>query len=102
LPWMEILGRYLNTDLTIFWLALTIWGGVVLYNLWGSRCGRDRMVVGFKLSMQLVSIITNIVSSNPAHDEVYSMQPNYIMWKTLLVTGDRSLIFSGYSGFLHQ
>jgi hypothetical protein len=52
--------------------------------------------------MQLVSIITNIVSSNPAHDEVYSMQPNYIMWKTLLVTGDRSLIFSGYSGFLHQ
>jgi hypothetical protein len=40
---------------------------------WG-RCGRDHMVVGFKLPMQSVPITTNIVSLNPAHGEVYLIQ----------------------------
>ena len=29
------------------------------------HCGRDRMVVGFSLSLQSVPITTNVVSSNP-------------------------------------
>jgi hypothetical protein len=44
---------------------------------------------------QSVSITTNVVSSNPA-------QARYnIMWYSLSVTCDRSMVFSGYSGFLH-
>jgi len=38
------------------------------------RRGRDRMVVGLQLPMPLVPITTTIVSSNPAHGEVYSIQ----------------------------
>jgi hypothetical protein len=34
------------------------------------RRGHDRMVVGFVIS----AIATNVVSSNPAHGEVYSIQ----------------------------
>jgi hypothetical protein len=36
--------------------------------------GRDRMIVGLQLSMQSVPITTNVVSSNPIHVEVYSIQ----------------------------
>ena len=32
---------------------------------WSGCCGRDRMIVGFKLPMQSVPIATNVVSSNP-------------------------------------
>ena len=45
-----------------------------LIKLWGSR-GRDRMVVVFiQLPMQSVPITTKVVSSNPVHGEVYSIQ----------------------------
>ena len=36
--------------------------------------GRDRMVVGLQLPVQLVPITTKGVSSNPIHSEVYSIQ----------------------------
>ena len=36
--------------------------------------GRDRMVVGLQLSMQSEHITTKVMSSNPAHGEVYSIQ----------------------------
>ena len=36
--------------------------------------GRDRMVVDFLLLVQSVHITTNVMSSNPAHDYVYSIQ----------------------------
>ena len=36
--------------------------------------GRDRMVVDLQLPMQSVSIITQVVSSNSAHGEVYMIQ----------------------------
>ena len=43
------------------------------------RRGRDRMVVGFIATyMQLVPITTNVVSSNPARGEVYSIQHHVI------------------------
>ena len=50
-----------------------------------------------KLPMQSVPIATKVVSSNPIHGEMYSMQPNVIKFDSDLqqVSG-----FSGYSGFL--
>ena len=63
------------------------------------RCGRDRMVVRFTLPVQSMPITTNVVSWKPVHGEVYSVQ-QYVI--SLSVTCDRSVVFSGYSGFLHQ
>ena len=36
--------------------------------------GHDRMVVDLQLPVQSVPITTKVVSSNPVHGEVYSMQ----------------------------
>ena len=36
--------------------------------------GRDRMVVGFITTYVISPITTNVVSSNPVHGEVYSIQ----------------------------
>ena len=38
------------------------------------RRGRDRMVVGFTNTYAISAITTKVVSSNPAHDKVYSIQ----------------------------
>jgi hypothetical protein len=40
----------------------------------GGRRGRDRMGLDLQLPMQSVPITTNVVSSNIAHGEVYSIQ----------------------------
>jgi hypothetical protein len=37
------------------------------------RRGRDRIVVGFTLPMQSVSITTDVVSSNLDHGEMYNI-----------------------------
>ena len=37
------------------------------------RHGRDSMVVVFTIPLQSVTITTKVVSLNPAHDEVYSI-----------------------------
>jgi hypothetical protein len=55
------------------------------------------MVVWFQLPMQSVRITTDVVSSNLDQGEVYN-----IMWWSLSVTCNRSVVFSGSSGFLHQ
>jgi len=49
--------------------------------------------------MQSVPITTKVVSSNPVHGEVYSIQ-HYVI--CLSVTCNRSMVFSGYSCVLHQ
>ena len=54
---------------------------------------------GCRGRMQSVPITTKVVSSNPVHGEVYSIQ-HYVI--NLSATCDRSVVFSGYSGFLHQ
>jgi len=60
--------------------------------------GQNRMVVDFTTTyMQSMPITTNVVSSNPAHDEVYSIQ-HYVI--SLSVTYGRLVDFSGYYGFL--
>ena len=53
----------------------------------------------FQLPAQSMLITTKVVSSNPVCGEVYSIQ-RYL--RNLSVTFDRSVVFSGYSGFLHQ
>jgi hypothetical protein len=50
-----------------------------------------------QLSMQLVPITTDIVGSTLAQGEEYN-----IMWWSLSVTCDRSVYFSGSSGFLYR
>jgi hypothetical protein len=52
------------------------------------------------VAMQSVPITTKVVIANPVHGEVYSMQLYVI--ESLSVTCDRVVVFSGYSGFLHQ
>jgi len=47
--------------------------------------------------MQSVPITTDVVSSNLDQGEVYN-----IMGYSLSVTYERSVVFSGFSGFLHQ
>jgi len=47
--------------------------------------------------MQSVHITTDVVSSNLDQGEIYN-----IMWSSLSVTCDRSMVFSGYSSFLDQ
>jgi len=46
--------------------------------------------------MQSVHITTNVIS-NSAHGEVYSNQHYVIKF-----VSDRSVVFSGYSNFLHK
>jgi len=50
-----------------------------------------------QLPMQSVPITIDVVSSNRDQGEVYK-----IMWWSLSLTCDRSVVFSGYSGFLNQ
>jgi hypothetical protein len=45
----------------------------------GNRRGRDRMVVGFTTTY---AFITNVVSSNPAHREVYLIQHYVIRFES--------------------
>ena len=40
--------------------------------------GNDRMIVGLQIPVQSVPITTKVVSSNPVHGEVYSIQ-NYVI-----------------------
>jgi hypothetical protein len=56
------------------------------------------MVVGLQVPLQSVPITTKVVSMNPALGEVYTIQ-HYVV---KFVNDLRSVVFSGYSGFLHQ
>ena len=49
--------------------------------------------------MKSVHVTTNVVSSNSARGEMYSIQ-HYM--KSVSVTCGRSVVFSGHSGFFHQ
>jgi len=51
--------------------------------------------MNLQLPMQLVPITTDVVSSNLDQGELYN-----IMWQSLSVTCDRSVVFSGSSGIL--
>ena len=55
--------------------------------------------LNLQLPMQSAHITTNVVSSNPADGEMYSIQHYVIKFS---VTYERSVVFCGYCGFLHQ
>ena len=60
----------------------TFSGSEIIFFYKGRR-GRDHMVVGSTtIPVQSVPITTNVLSSNPAHDEVYTIQLGRynIMW----------------------
>ena len=59
--------------------------------------GHDRIVVGFIATCTISA--TEVVCSNSDHSEMYSIQ-HYVT--KFSVTCDKSVVFSGYSGFLHQ
>ena len=60
--------------------------------------GSDRMVAGFTTTyMQSVPFTTDVVSPNLDQVDEYN-----IMWSSLSVTCDRTVVFSGSSGSLHQ
>jgi len=68
----------------------------LLHWMFSGRRGRDRISWIYTYThMQSVSITTKVVSSNPAHGEMYSIQ-HYV---SLSVTCGMSVVFSG---FLHQ
>ena len=81
----------------------------VLYNLEASAivmiCALWAVIVmivlllDLQLPMQSVHILTKVVSSNTAHGEVYSLQHYVIKFVSDLW---QVVVFSGYSGFLHQ
>jgi len=54
-------------------------------------------LLDLQLPMQSVTITTDAVSSNLDQGEVYN-----IMWESLSATCDKSIVFSGFSGFFHQ
>jgi hypothetical protein len=51
---------------------------------WRMKCrrGRDRVVVGFTTSCAISTYTYKVVSSNPAHCEVYSIQHYVIKFAT--------------------
>jgi len=65
------------------------------------RCGRDRMAVGFTTTRAINAYHPcKVVSSNPVHGEVYSVQ-HYVI-KFVSDLRHKLVVFSGYSGILHQ
>jgi len=57
------------------------------------------LLLDLQLPMQSVPILTKVVSLNTAHGEVYSLQHYVIKFVSDL---RQVVVFSGYSGFLHQ
>ena len=59
----------------IFFILISIVDGTNLYTYIGVRLGLDRMIVGFiTVCNQRLYITAKVVSLNPSHDEVYSVQ----------------------------
>jgi hypothetical protein len=58
--------------------------------LLGGRRGRDHTVVAITSTMQSVPITTKVVSLDPTHGKMYSIQ-HYVI--KLSVTCDRSVVF---------
>ena len=71
---LKLIGKYLllynNSNLCLELHVLT----TCIYNNNGSHRGHDHIVVGFTITYISVLITTKVVSSNPAHGEVYTIQ----------------------------
>ena len=98
IPWKIFCCKYLKSSMTQLFVSFYV--SVIACILGRDPHGQNHMVVGFTTTctyMQSVAITTNVVSSNPAHDEVYLIQ-HYVI--SLSVTYGRSVDFSGYYDFL--
>jgi hypothetical protein len=76
LPWMEILGRYLDTNLTMFRVVpmYLLYEGELSSRMYeGAVVVMNVCYVNLPLSVQSVSITTTLVKSNIAHGEDYSI-----------------------------
>ena len=98
--WFKLDEKYESSNFRIQ-LMLDPFNCIYKY-LWNhKRRGAVLVVIVWYLDLQLpmqsVPITTDIASLNLDQDEVYN-----IMWWSLSVTGDRSVVFSGSSGFTHQ
>ena len=62
-------------------------------------CGHDPMVVRVTITYVISAYHNKVMTLNPAHGEVYLIQ-HYVI--SLSVTCDRLMVFSEYSGVLHQ
>jgi len=78
-------------------ISVILWHWRLVFLVEGVPGENYRPVDG--LSKQSVPITSKVVSSNPAHGKVYSIQ-HYVI--SLSVTCDNSVDFSRYSRFLHQ
>jgi len=81
-----------NTSFIVF--TLPDWGSKIIHTRGENTKSLHSRSQHFKIKLEL----NKVVSSNPVHGEVYSIQ-HYV---SLSVTCDRLVVFSGYSGFLHQ
>jgi hypothetical protein len=79
--------QIVNYLILIFTICI---GVVVVVTVW---------YVDLQLPMQSVPITTKVVSLNPVHCKVHSIQHYVIKFVSDL---RRSVVFSGYFGFLHQ
>ena len=63
-----------NIQLIKIQLTVCVIHNPIQIQIFRGRRGRDRMVVGFTTTCAIsVPFTTNIVSSNPSHDEMYSI-----------------------------
>ena len=54
----------------------------------------------YNVVMELL-ITTKVVRSNPADDKMYSIHDN-IMWSSLSMIYDKSVVYSSYTGVINQ
>jgi hypothetical protein len=75
-----VINATFNNISAISWRSGINFRGVAFQFKAGGHCDRDRMVVGFS-----VPITTKVVSSNPDHGEVYTIQ-HYVIPPPLKLT----------------
>ena len=71
-------------------------------NIVKSSCGRDRMVFGFTTSYCICNQCLSPLKLWVRNPFIARRTRYNAMWSSLPVTYGRSVVFSGYTGFLHQ
>jgi hypothetical protein len=81
--WWRLFQKHVMCSKKVLFMSHSVKESFILWHIGtlviiteGRRCrpGRDRMVVGFTTTCTLVPITTKVVSLNPVHGEVYSIQ----------------------------
>jgi hypothetical protein len=97
--WSYKRGTSVHWSLVMLWNILNIlMRDIYMISKYRRHRGSGHMVVGFT-TICATHVYHHWRESIPTHGEVYSIN---FMWSSLSVTCDRSVVFSRYSGFLHQ